>query len=552
MITSIIQTFSRRERVWAIIALIAACISGAYIFVAFINKVTYLAPATGGIYTEGIVGQVAFVNPVLASDGTPDEDVVSLTFANMLDLAESIKPSNNFQTWNVRLKAGATWQDGTPLTSDDVIFTVQTIKNPDTGSPLAHDWQNITPVYVSAREVQFQLTSPYAPFENLLRQLRPIPKKLFATIAPANIKLSAYNLQPIGSGPFKYKELSKKSNGFITSYTLVRNNQYQHIGPKPYIDGITIHFFENDIDLLNAFNMGIIDGFGTTNPLITDGIDINATIHDIPMMKYYAVFFNQNADPVLADSAVREALNVAIDRNALITNVFKGKATPEQGPIPLMENSTSTTSSSTSQQSPSTQAQQILTADGWTQGASGWQKTGKNGTQQILPTLTVPNVPILTNLAHELQNQWKAAGISISLQIVDPATLQSTIIQTRNYSMLLFGNVLLPDPDLFNFWASTQSYYPGLNLSLYSNTTVDNLIQSLKQIPSPSDARTQALQTLNNTITADLPALFLVSPQYIYVTRTNVQDISIPTISLPEDRFNNVTSWYLRTSRVFK
>ena len=551
MIKSIIQTFSRTERAWAVIALILAIISGIYILVVFVNKVTYIAPASGGTYTEGVVGQVAFVNPVLAREGTPDEDVVSLTFANMLDLAESIKPSNNFQTWNVRLKEGVQWQDGSPITSDDVIFTVQTIKNPDTGSPLAHDWQNITPTYISAREVQFQLTSPYAPFENLLRQLRPIPKKLFADISPANIKLSAYNLQPIGSGPFAYKALTERNDGFITAYALTRNALYATIGQRPYLSGITINFFENEQKLLQAFNMGIIDGFGTSDPLVAHGIQINAEVHLVPMMKYYAVFFNQNADPALADSAVRNALNAAIDRQKIITDVFKGKATPEQGPVPLLANDASSTPQLAGQ-SATTTVQNILTQGGWVMGNGGWQKTTKSGTLELAPTLTVPNVPILMNLAQELKDEWQAAGITVTIQSVDPTTLQDTLIKTRNYSMLLFGNVLLANPDLFNFWSSTQSYYPGLNLSLYSNSTVDALIQSLKQMPSPSSVRTQTLQTLSDTIVRDMPAIFLVSPQYLYVTRMGMNGITIPTISLPEDRFNNAASWYIHTRRIFK
>ena len=292
----ILITFSKQERVIFGICVAAFLISGFFVVSSIIQSLTVVVPASGGNYTEGVVGQVSYVNPLLARDGSPDKDLIALLFAHTLDLAESVKHSTDFRKWNVRIKEGAVWHDNTPITSDDFVFTVQTIQNPDTFSPLYPDWQHITISRVSEREIMFQLEQPYASFESVLAELRPIPKHIFESIAPANMRLSKYNFEPIGSGPFSVVGSNVEDTGFVRSYEVQRNNLYAPIGHLAYLDTITLDFFEDEQALVDAYNKGQLDGICTTNPKLIERITVRAQEESIPSLKYYAIFLNQSSN----------------------------------------------------------------------------------------------------------------------------------------------------------------------------------------------------------------------------------------------------------------
>ena len=106
-----------------------------------------------------------------------------------------------------------------------------------------------------------------------------------------------------------------------------------------------------------------------------------------------------------------------------------------------------------------------------------------------------------------------------------PDDIVNNTITNRSYEALLFGNVLGPSSDLYSFWDSSQAFYPGLNLAIYQNSSVDKLIENARQ--SKSDAlTTQDLATAQSAIENGYPAVFLYSPDYVYVVNNNVQGIS--------------------------
>ena len=539
----IFQTLSKKERVVFGVCVGALIISGFFIAQAIIQSITTVVPAPGGDYTEGVIGQISYINPILARDGSPDKDVITLLFANTVDLAESIKHSADFKKWNVRIKEGAVWDDNTPITSDDFVFTIQTIQNPDTLSPAYPDWQHITVARVSEREIAFQLDQPYASFESVLTQLRPIPKHIFESIAPANIRLSKYNFEPVGSGPFMVVGSKVEDTGFVRSYEVKRNDRYAAVGHVPYLDTITLTFFENESDLVNAYNKGQLDGVCTTDPTLKEKIILRTQEISIPSMKYYAVFLNQSSNAALRYPEVRLALTQAIQIEPIIQDIFKGQATPMNGPLPPALGIEQ-------EQIPRESAQKTLQQAGWKQNEA--TKIWEKGSVSLSAIISIPDSEPLRTLAQKLVQQWQEVGINITIDARDPKTLSDEIIKTRNYQMLLFGNILLAHPDLFHFWDSSEKFYPGLNYSLYENKTVDKYINALKRVGIDDAQRTQYLEAIASQINRDIPALFIVSPNYIYLTKTSLGGISPKAISLPDERFANITDWHIKTKRVLK
>ncbi|MFA6495360.1 MAG: peptide ABC transporter substrate-binding protein [Candidatus Paceibacterota bacterium] len=549
-----LRSFSRKERIIFFSALAIAVLSSPVLLFHFIDETTIAIPAYGGSYTEGLVGQLGFVNPILARPGTPDEDITSLVFASISEIADSVKHSNDMTSWDVRIKQGATWQDGTPITSDDVIFTIRTIQDKNTASPLETDWQNITASRVSEREISFQMPAPYAFFPALLARLRPVPKKIFAVIDPANIKISSYNLQPLGSGPYEFLNIQKRADGFITSYTITRAESFITIGQRPYIDTLTFKFFQNDQTLVHGFNFGEIDGFGTFDPLTPDSLRIKPIVRIVPTGKYYALFFNQESRATLKDAAVRQALALGTNRQDIINHILHGDAQPQYGPIPpAVLSSFNLNDQALAAAFDPDQAKSILTTDGWKQDpqTQAWTKQIGKTTDTLSFTIKTADTFPLRDIAQVIKQNWETIGVQTTIVPTDAATISDDVIKPRNYEILLFGNIVTKQPDVFSFWHSSQQFDPGLNFSLYQNTSVDKAITALRATDNQNSIAT-TLDTLENTIAKDLPAIFLVSPDYLYITTERTPGITVPFIALPVDRLATIASWYTETTRVLK
>ena len=292
---------------------------------------TNLVPIAGGEYIEGLINQPTFINPVLAGSNGSDRDLIELVFSNLLDLAENYKVDENNRTWNIRLKENILWDDGQPITSDDVIFTIETIQDSDSRSPLFSMWQEVKSERVSEREIKLILPETYAFFEATLKELKIIPKHIFGSVPAANFRLSDFNFEPVGNGPFKFLSFRKERSGFISEYQLIRNEHYS--GQKPYLEKIVFKFYQDEEELIKAFNSGVINGFGGLNQKNLGKININHQTFEIRMPRYYAIFFNSYSQDVLKDKNVRLALDYATDRKKIIEKVFDNRALSVEGPL---------------------------------------------------------------------------------------------------------------------------------------------------------------------------------------------------------------------------
>ncbi len=551
----IFVALTKQERIAFLAAAAGAVVSFAVVMGIVIAQVTTAIPAAGGQYTEGMVGQPEYVNPVLASSET-DLSLVKLVYQNLSDIADSITPSPDMKTWTVRLKDNLHWQDGAQLTADDVIFTVQSIENPDANSPLYQMWQGVTANRESELEVQFTLTAPYAFFGTNLQNLYILPKHIFADAAPANWRLSDYNLEPIGSGPYRFVSYNKDSDGFISSYGLSAWNGTS--GAHPLIQNLDFKFFNDENALVKSFNAGQVDGFGNASP---EDIALIARPYQIFSWRtagYYAVFFNQSKNIALQDPAVREALSAAIDRNALIDASFGNggnvqKAVPDYGPIPPdapYYASTQPPASSTGADF----AASLLDNAGWTtSSSSAWRaKTIKGTSIPLAINLLVPQIGFLQKTASALQSAWQGIGAQVNITTDSAGDIVANAIKNRDYEALVFGNVLGPSSDLYSFWDSSQRFYPGLNLAIYDSSRVDSLIETARGMSGSSTTAADFAQAQAD-ITADYPAVFLYSPDYLYVAGTNVYGVATDSLLIdPSDLFRSETGWYLNTARVLK
>jgi len=541
---------TRQERIAFIFGAVAVVVSFVVVITMVFSRITMAVPAAGGEYTEGIVGQPEYVNPVIASSQT-DNDLVKMVYASLADLAQSASSSPDKRTWNVRLKENLSWQDGQKLTSDDVIFTVQKIQDEDANSPLAQSWQGVAVSRVSELEVQFNLANSYAFFGDNIKNLYILPKHLFVDAPVGNWRLSDYNLKPIGSGPYKFSSYQKNASGFITSYNLEAWNGYS--GTKPLIQNFDLHFFSDENTLVQSFNNGQIDGFGDVSPEDISAINRPYDLFAWRTSGYYAAFFNQSKNIALQDASVRKALSAAVDRDALINAALGGKGVPEFGPIPEGAASFSASSTAATATTSADYASSLLDNAGWTKDpTTGFRsKTIQKSVIPLVINITVPQIDFLAKTADFLRDAWAAIGVQTNVILDSPENIIANQIKTRGYEVLLFGNVLGPSSDLYSFWDSSERFAPGLNLAIYNNNKADSLIQTARQNVDDASRESQ-FSAVQGIIAADYPAVFLYSSDYVYITNKNVQGITPDFLTDSSDRFREIPQWYLNTARVLK
>ena len=523
-------------------------------------------PAYGGSLSEGVIGSPRFINPVLAVSDS-DRDLTSLIYSGLLratpegdyvpDLAQSYVVSPDGKTYTFTLRQNATFQNGMPVTADDVVYTIQKAQDPALKSPVAANWDGVAVAAIDAHTVQFTLKQPYAPFvENAT--LGILPKQLWQNVSDDEFSFSDLNSSPVGSGPFEIGSISRSASGIPTSYDLKPFNNYA-LG-APYLGDLTMRFYQTENDVVEGLKSGEIQAASGISPDNLAALK-GYTVEKAPLNRVFGVFFNQNQSVVLRDHDVRQALEDSIDRQQLLDSALGGYGTPLTGPVPpsLVGSTGSTTLSASS--SPASivadpaAAQAELIKKGWTLNANGvLQKTtgkGKSQTTEVLAfSLATDNVPELRASAEYLKEQWQKMGAQVTVQIYDQGDLSQNVIRPRKYDALLFGEVIGRELDLFAFWDSSERNDPGLNIALYANPTADKILEALRTTSSDAD-RAKLYAQFEAELNQDIPAIFLYAPDFVYVVPKELAGLDLGFIEMPSDRFLSVTQWHLETDAVW-
>ncbi len=534
---AILRALSLKERKYLIVLLAVLLISSLGRFALAVQENSEFVPVSGGVYREGIIGQPIAVNPIISANQT-DQDISALIYSRLFDLINTYETAEDGKVYLLKLKEDLRWEDGEPLTSNDVIFTIKTAQDPETRSPFAKSWQGVVTERISELQIQFTLPAPYTFFPNNLKRLPIIPKHIFGSIPAANLRLSTYNLEPVGSGPYRFDGLSKRKDGFITQYHLVRNENYHNT--KPFIGDFYFKFYENNADLLEALKMREINGFGNLLPIDKNLISSSKiTIEKVTMPRYYAIFFNQNINPALKKFDLRYALTAAIDKNRLIEEL--GNDAIKNAPSPVLQEFKNWESGQNIPYNPDEAKTKIESL----------------GEEKIELNLIVPKIEFLEKTAKFIKKAWLDAGVDqVNLFFLNPEELLNDVIKTSNYEMILFGNILENPIDLFPFWHSSERFYPGLNLALYQNMKLDTLLENIRQTDEKEN-QLSFLKEAETLILGDSPAIFLFSMPYSYIHSESLKGFRASEgeerfLVTPTDRFNNVHEWYISSARIIK
>lgn len=548
----ILESFTKKDLVLLVI-LLTIFVSSSGFLIAQKDNSSSGEPDYGGEHVEGLVGQPRFINPVLAASSSVDTDLSKIIYSQLIkfdkdlnltpDLAESLPEiSADQKIYTLKLKSGLKWQDGKPLTADDVIFTIQTIQNADFESPLRFNWSRVKVDKADDLTIVFTLREVSASFITNFA-LGIIPKHIWANLTPNSFRLSDKNLQPIGSGPFIVREIKKTGDGTIKSITLKDNDNF-HEG-RPYLNRVTFKFYSDIESLLTAYNAKAIDGLGYVPFDRRESLTLSSKQKqiEIDLPQYQAVFFNLPKNSVVSEKAVRQALWLATDRKQIVDEVYMGHAKEAYGPI-LEGNLGYNSELATTTHTNIDEATQILEKAGWVVDPATSQRMKNKKPLEI--NLATNNFVLNAKVAQLLQGQWARIGAQVNLIIVSAADLEQQYIRSRNFDVLLFSENTGADPDPFPFWHSTQVRDPGLNLSGLSNAEVDRLLTLARQT-NDVNVRIQNYQQFQRIIQNELPAIFLDSSVYVYNVPTKLQGVELKTIIHPSERFLDIDKWYIET-----
>lgn len=334
-----LKTLSKKEKIIFSLFLFLFIFSFSFLAVNFYFKNTEIRPATGGTFIEGVIGQPRFINPIYAPLYDVDRDLTQLLFAGLMkynnegkiipDLIKDYQILEEGKTWQIELKENLFWSDNQPLTVDDVIFTIETIQNPEINSPLRPSWLGVRAEKISDSKISLEFSDPSSVFlENLT--LKIIPQHIWKNISAQNFPLSAFNLKPIGSGPYQLKNLVQDKEGGIISLDLIRNPNYHR--EKPNLLEISFQFFNSEEGLVRAAQKEEINGFSLVSSAdLTKQNLINEkfNLYSFRLPRYFAVFFNPEEAKVLAEKRVRMALNYGTNKEEIVSHLSKTEARDE-------------------------------------------------------------------------------------------------------------------------------------------------------------------------------------------------------------------------------
>ena len=531
------------------------CLLGLVMSIAMLNILGDLnshflvaVPEKGGTFTEGIVGTPSLVNPVLASSQA-DKDITMLVFSGLMrktgegelvpDLAESYATSDGGKTYTFTLRDDLTFHDGKPLTSADVLYTIRQVENPLIKSPRRLAWDQIQVEAPDPKTIVITLPESNSAFLEKTT-LGILPAHLWADVSADQFASSVLNTEAVGSGPYKIVKTKRHSSGLVYEYRL---DAFKKTFEIPLIENVNILFYDNtesaNRDLVNHD----IDAEGGIDPEIISTLDDSHSVKALSLPRVFGLFFNQNQATFFADKNVRTAIAMSIDTERIAKIVLGGYAAPLHGVLPGADESITFDPA---------KAIDMLDKAGWEKAEDGTRTKMIGKEERTLEfTIATGDAPELSSAAEVILENLRDVGIKVFVKPYELGLLNQTIIRPRKYDSLLFGQVINQPTDLYAFWHSSERTDPGLNVALYTSVKADKALENAVH-EQDEEKRAEFLHTAINTISDDLPAVFLYSPEYVYVTPTKLQGFTSSRVTQAQDRFADIRSWYVRTNKIWK
>jgi len=507
-------------------------------------------PVPGGAFHEGLVGTFSTANPLYAS-GTVDVAVSRLVFAGLLkyddsnvlvgSLASSYEQNETGKVYTVHLRPNLMWQDGTALTADDVVFTYNTIKNPDAHSTLIAGMRGVDVAKVDNDTVRFTLSSALATFPNSLT-IGIIPKHILQDVSPASLRTARFNtVNPVGAGPFRWHQLLLDEKAGATNATITLDAFKNYYAGEPELDRFVIHTYQTIDELTGAYKQRQIRAAGgiTNSPTAFKG-DPSTVIHSFQSTAAAMVFFNLESSGPVSDKAVRTSITYGTDRRAIIDKLGQTLRTVRE---PVLIGQFAFDPQYAQPLFDQKKANKILDDAGWIKHADGIRYKNNHKLTFRLYAEDTPDNKVITT---ELERQWKAIGIAADITLQPSLYFQSTL-QYRGYDAVFHAVSIGTDPDVYAYWHSSQADGNGMNFSNYKSKTADTALEAGRTRQDIAQ-RNVKYKPFLKAWSEDVPALSLFRPKFYYITHGDVYGLNEHMMNTDADRYYSADKWMIKTA----
>ncbi len=501
----------------------------------------------GGVYSEAIAGLPRAINPLFSDFNEADQDLVSLIFDGLTSntisgeprpaLAESWDVSEDGLTYSFNLRRNVKWHDGSSFTANDVVSTIGLIQTPEfPGSPeLADFWRRVTVQANGAYTIIFTLQEPYASFLSYT-SLGILPARVIERTLPARWATHEFNQQPIGTGPFRLVKTEP------ARATLTLEPFADYYGQLPHLSRVELRFYRTEQAAIVAYQRGETLGVAhVTTEKLKDLRELaTAQLFAAPMSGYNAIYFNLK-NPVFQPTEVRQALLLALDRQALIDRAFDGQGVIAHSPL-LPTNWAY--NRFVKKYAPDLDAAKALLAQ------AGWKDTNGDGILdkgdlKLDFALMSSDVPEHIRVIEEVSRQWERLGVKARTQVTGFAGMARDFVRPRKYdTVYLEFRDPSTDPDLYALWHSTRSSDEGQNYASWNNRQADEVLEEARRIVDTKQ-RVALYHRFQNLFADDVPAILISYPVYVYAVDRRVQNVQLSPLTRPADRFRTIASWFV-------
>lgn len=478
--------------------------------------------AQGGLYSEATIGDIRTLNPLFATTNS-ELAAVNLIHARLLgydqsghitgNLANSWTSSSDARIWEVTLREDLTFHDDSPLTADDVIYTVQLMQDPLTHFSGQSNWANVRTEKKDSLTVVFTLPNSQASFPEQLTFF-VLPKHLLENTPPSQLINSDFNMNPIGAGAFMFTRIKASS----TSSQIVSTTRFEGFyDSNALLNNYEIHAYSNVSDIVNGLDQASITASAELSPADFGSLSRRNSFRERrALLSAGTYLFLNTTAPQTSKLGVRQTVSAALDLTKI--RMIAGHNTPLDFPIIL----------------------------------SRFPLNAPTLPQHTASTSITEPLRLLAGnqaVAEAISEQLRAANIPVELTLY-PEGSQAlwNAIDSRNYDILLYTITLPSDPDPSQYFHSSQ--IGARNFSNYVSNAADIYLAAANATTDIRVRRARYEEFLREWV-ADIPAIGLYQSEMIYVAADFATTFpESTTLTSPMSRFETVNRYAtLRTTR---
>lgn len=494
--------------------------------------------------TVGSLADAKRLLPIFASDSA-SADVSGWIFNGLTKYDKDINIVGDLaESWDItkggleivfHLRRNVLWHDGVEFTADDVVFTYDTITNPNIPTPYSSNYGPVKKVIALDKyTVKVVYKEAYAPaLESWSMGI--LPKHI---LEGKDISNDYYSRNPIGTGPYKFKE-------WITGHKIVLEAFDRYFEGRPNIDKFIFRVIPDTATMFLELKSGGIDFMGLTPPqykLQANKSSFNKVFQKFRYPAFGYTYLGYNLlDPRFADKRVRKAITYAINKKEIISGVLLGYGTPCTGPFPP-ESWAYNKDVKDYEYSPE-KAKKLLENAGWKLGKSGFVE--KDGIPFRFTILINQGNEARIKTAQIIKENLKKIGIDVNIKVLEWQAMLHDFIDKKRFEAVILGWALSRDPDIYDIWHSSKTKEGEFNFISYRNREVDELlIQGRKTFDK--EKRKRIYHRIHEILADEQPHTFLYVPDSLPVIHKRFKGIEKAPLGI----WHNFIHWYVPKNQI--